>query len=90
MSVTAINQVLYAVDFVPDLSDEAVIARFADSIINQRNFVQPPEQYAEAIDAVLRDGHLPEQEHPASEFYSEPELLDFLRRLAARIPHRSP
>jgi hypothetical protein len=81
-----INQVLYPVHLAPDINDEAFIERMAQSITAQKDFSMPPEQYAEAIGAVLRDGHLPVQAHPASKFYSDDELLVFLRKLADRLP----
>jgi hypothetical protein len=80
-----INQLLYGVDAVRDLRDDAVLARLADSIINHRGFTRPAEEYVEAIEAVLREGHLHEQTSALTRRHMEPELLDFLRRLAARL-----
>jgi hypothetical protein len=80
-----INQLLYGVNMVRDLTDEAATARRAESIINQRNFTRPVEEYVDAIAAVLREGHLHEQTRNLNPRHSEGELMEFLRRLAERL-----
>jgi hypothetical protein len=86
-----INMILYGIDFAPDLGDGSV-DRCADAIVNHRGFRDPPARFAGAIDAVLRDGRLSEQalEMSFHRHYSEAELLDFLRRLRARLAALDP
>jgi hypothetical protein len=84
-----INQIVFDIDYEPDLSDEAMIERYVDAMINRRYFGSPVEEYAEAMHAVLRDGHLPRQAL-VSERYPESELLAFLGRLARHLDGRRP
>lgn len=76
-----VDAVLYGTIFVPDLGDDGVIRRIADSMINQRHFPHPATHYAAAIKAVLAAGRLPRQALDMNKRHSEEELLDFLRRL---------
>jgi hypothetical protein len=85
-----INEVLYYVDRVPDLSDDDVAARWVDSMINRRHFPGAIEEYAEAIDRTVRGGRLPTDATELSRRYSEPELLAFLARLARHLDERRP
>ncbi len=80
-----VNQVLYGIDRVRDLGDETMVARCADSIIDQRHFRRPVGEYAEAIGSTLRAGRLPVPASELSRRYDEEELLGFLARLAQRL-----
>jgi hypothetical protein len=84
------NQILYGIDRVPDLSDEAALAACADSILNQRHFAYPAEDYAEAIDLTVRAGRLSTDAADISNRFSEDGLLDFLARLARHLDERRP
>jgi hypothetical protein len=79
-----VNQILYGIDRIPQL-DDTMVARCADSIIQHRNFAHPAAEYQQAIDAVLRDGHLSQQALALAAPHSESALLDFLGRLAQRL-----
>jgi hypothetical protein len=85
-----VNQILYGIDRVPDLTDETMVVRCADSLINQRHFLQPVGEYAEAIDYTLREGGLSRDTLEMSRRYSAAELLDFLTRLARHLDERRP
>ncbi|MCW2640537.1 MAG: hypothetical protein JWP76_2843 [Dactylosporangium sp.] len=84
------NEVLYGIDRVPDLTDEAVVAACVDSLINRRHFLHPVEEYAESINLILREGRLSTQALEMSRRYSETELLEFLARLARQLDERRP
>jgi hypothetical protein len=85
-----VNQILFDIDLVADLHDAEVLDRYADSLVHQRHFAHPVEQYAEAIDSTLREGRLPAQTMAATSRHTEADLLDFLARLARRLDdHRS-
>jgi hypothetical protein len=85
-----VNQILYGIDRVPDLTDETMVVRCADSLINQRHFLQPVGEYAEAINFALREGGLSPDTVEMSRRYSAAELLDFLARLARHLDERRP
>jgi hypothetical protein len=85
-----VNQILFDIDRIRDLTDEAMAARCADAIINHRTFLDPPSQYAEAIDAVLREGRLSPQTLEGSRRHTETELLDFLGRVRRELAARDP
>lgn len=72
-----INQLLYTIQFTPDLTDKAKIASIADRIQTQRGFLHPASEYTEAIACVLADGHLPEQAM-SIEGHSEGAVLTWL------------
>jgi hypothetical protein len=84
-----INQILYGIDFLPDLSDEAVGAR-ADSLFSQRCYSHPVAEYAQAIELTLQTGRLSPQTIELNRRYTETELLDFLARLAKRLAEKLP
>lgn len=84
------NELLYAIDSAPDLSDK-VAARLVDNMIEGRPFASTPvADFADAIDQTLKAGALHPQTAEMSRRYSEPELLDFLRRVAERLDARRP
>jgi hypothetical protein len=85
-----INQILYGIDRVPDLTADDAVSACADSLINQRHFRHPVEEYAEAISHALHEGGVPAQAVESSRRYSAPDLLDFLTRLARRLDERRP
>jgi hypothetical protein len=86
-----INQISYRLQFVPDLSDEAVLRRAADDLINQISFLQPVEEFYEAVVFTVHKGHLsPMALEIAGERHSEAELLAFLARLAQHLDERRP
>jgi hypothetical protein len=81
-----VNMILYTIDGVADLTDQTAATRYAEDIVNQRGFHGPPSQFAGAIDAVLRDGHLSEQTLQMSQRHTEAELIEFLRRIRRELP----
>lgn len=83
------NQLLYPIDGAPDLSD-ATAARLVDNMIDGRHYSTEVSDFAAAIDQVLQAGALHPQTVEMSQFYSEPELLEFLRRVAQRLDERRP
>jgi hypothetical protein len=83
-----INQVLYGIDFTPDLAAESAVEAHVDKLIAQRVYLHPPEEYAAAIALSLRAGRLPSRSVASSDRFSERELLDYLARLAARLEER--
>lgn len=83
------NQLLYPIDGAPDLSD-ATVARQVDNLVDGRLFSTPVADFAEAIDETLRAGALHPQTAEMSRRFSEPELLDFLRRVARQLEDRRP
>jgi hypothetical protein len=85
-----VNQILYGIDRVADLTDETMVARCADSLINQRHFLQPVGEYAEAINLTVRAGRLAGDALEMSRHHLEAELLDFLARLAQYLDERRP
>ena len=85
-----VNQVLYGIDRVPDLGDDAAVTACAEALIAQRVYRHPVDEYAEAIALTLRAGHLHEQTVGMSDRFSEAELLDFLARLAKVLDQRRP
>src|SRR4051812_20331523 len=85
-----LNELLYAIDGAPDLSD-ATAARLTDNMIEGRPFaVTPVADFAQAIDQARRAGALHPQTAEMSRRYSEPELLDFLGRLSRQLEARRP
>lgn len=84
-----VNAVLYGIDFVRELDEDAV-RWLADSMIDQRHYPNPPAAYAGAIKAALAAGRLPAQTLGASKRYSERELLEFLARLDRHLDERRP
>jgi hypothetical protein len=85
-----ITDIVYSTDKVRDLSSQEMVARCADSMINRRYFSGTAQEYATAIDATLRDGHIPEHALGMSQHHSAAELLDFLARLAKQLDERRP
>ncbi len=85
-----INQILFDIDRIPDLSDEAMAARCAQAMINHRTFADPPSRYAAAIDAALHEGHLSPQTLGMARRHTEAELLAFLRRVRRELTDRDP
>jgi hypothetical protein len=83
-----VNQVLYGIDKVPDLRDDAAVVACADALIAQRNYLDPIDEYAEAIAITLREGRLTEQTAGMSDRFSPEELLDFLSRLDKVLAER--
>jgi hypothetical protein len=83
------NQLFYPIDGAPDLSD-ATAARLVDNMIEGRLFSAPVADFAEAIDQTLQAGALHPQTAEVSRRYSEPELLEFLRRVARQLDERRP
>jgi hypothetical protein len=75
-----LNAVLYGVMFVRELTDDqadrlgAVLAR------DERR-----DRFREAMAAALREGRLPPETLESSSPHTEPALLDFLSRVAARL-----
>ena len=78
------NQLLYPIDGARDLSD-ATVERLVDNLMEGRLFSTPVADFAEAIDHTLRAGALHPQTAEMSRRFSEPDLLDFLRRVARRL-----
>jgi len=83
------NQLLYPLDGAPDLS-EATAARLVDNMIEGRLFSAPVEDFAEAIDQTRQAGALHPQTAELSRRYTEPELLEFLGRVARHLDDRRP
>jgi hypothetical protein len=81
-----INQLLFAIQFAPDLSDNTSVEYVAESIRTQRNFRHSPAEYAEAIATVLDDGYLPRQGWLVPDLpHSEDEVLKWLGCVAQRL-----
>lgn len=85
-----VNEVLYGIDKVKDLGSDEVLARYADSLINQRNFLSPVSEYAEAVGRAVRAGRLPYPAEELSRRFARAELLDFLARLASCLDELRP
>jgi hypothetical protein len=86
-----INQICYRLQFVPDLSDDVVLRRAADDLINRISFLHPVEEFYEAIVFTTRHGRLSSMAlDVAGERHSEAEILDFLARLAQHLDERRP
>jgi alkanesulfonate monooxygenase SsuD/methylene tetrahydromethanopterin reductase-like flavin-dependent oxidoreductase (luciferase family) len=83
------NQLLYPIDGAPDLTD-ATAERLVDNVIGGRLFAASVTDFAEAIDQTLRAGALHPQTADLSRRFSEPELLEFLRRVARHLDDRRP
>jgi hypothetical protein len=84
-----VNQILYGVDQVAQLTDELVKA-CADSILDRRHFSHPVEEYAEAIARTIQEGRLDPQSIDMSRRHSEAAILDFLGRLDRHLAERRP
>ncbi|MDT5037251.1 MAG: hypothetical protein QOE03_2436 [Micromonosporaceae bacterium] len=85
-----ITDIVYSADKVANLNDQQLIARCADFMINRRYFSGTVDEYATAIDATLRDGHIPAHALEISQHHSEAELLDFLALLKKQLDNRRP
>ena len=83
------NQLLYPIDGAADLSD-ATVARLVDNMIEGKLFSAPVADFAAAIEQTLRAGALPSSAAGISRRYTEPELLDFVRRVARHLDERKP
>jgi hypothetical protein len=83
------NQLLYPIDGAPDLSD-ATAAHLVDNMIDGRHFAAGVTDLAAAVDQVLQAGAVHPQTVEASRRYSEPELLEFLRRVKQKLDERRP
>nr|WP_221383000.1 hypothetical protein [Actinoplanes polyasparticus] len=83
------NQLLYPIDGAPDLSD-AMAARMVDNLIDGRLFAHPPAVYAEAMDHTLSRGALHPETAEMSRRFTEPDLVDFLRRVRQLLEERRP
>jgi hypothetical protein len=83
------NQLFYPIDGAPDLSD-ATAARLVDNILDGRHYALGVEDFAAAIGQVLQAGALHPQTVEMSRRYSEPELLEFLGRVARQLDERRP
>jgi hypothetical protein len=83
------NQLLYPIDGAPDLSD-ATAARMVSNMIDGRPYSTPVAEFAEAIDLTLRAGALHPQTAEMSHRFTEPELLDFLRRVQHLLEESRP
>ncbi|NMO50147.1 hypothetical protein HH310_02940 [Actinoplanes sp. TBRC 11911] len=84
-----LNQLLYPIDGAPDLSD-ATAARLVDNMIEGRLFSASVADFAAAIDQTLQAGALHPQTAETSRRYTEPELFEFLRRVARQLDARRP
>jgi hypothetical protein len=84
------NQLLYGIDRVPDLGDDATVERLADALINRRTFKQPVEGYFEALSEVLAAGRLPADSLGLTRRFTEPEILAFLDRLHRKLDAMRP
>jgi hypothetical protein len=80
---------LYGIDKAPDLSPSTVDL-MADDLLNQVHFRQPAQDYFDAFGAVLRSGRVPSHAMETIERYSQPEILDFLGRLHAKLDQARP
>lgn len=84
------NQLLYGIDRVPDLADDATVERLADALINQRTFKQPVEDYFGALSEVLVAERLPAEALESTRRFTEPEILAFLGRLHRKLDGMRP
>jgi hypothetical protein len=84
-----LNQLFYPIDGAGDLSD-ATAARLAGNLIDGRLFSASVADFAAAIDQTLRLGVLHPQTAGMSRRYAEPELLEFLGRVARTLDERRP
>ncbi len=84
------NQLLYGVDQVRDLTAAAAVEHCAERVIGQRYFRQPAERYKQALEATLNRGSLPTQSRELSRRFSEAELLEYLARLDRRLDELRP
>jgi hypothetical protein len=79
-----INQLVYTVQFSPDLSDATRLDLLANNIQSQRGFRHSSAEYSEAIELVLADSHLP-RETLSMARHKEGDLLTWLANLAQRL-----
>jgi hypothetical protein len=84
-----LNELLYPIDGAPDLSD-ATATRLVDNLIDGRLYATPVADFAAAIDRTLRAGALHPQTAAMSRRYAEPDLLEFLARVARELDERRP
>ncbi|MGC9669127.1 hypothetical protein ACNTMW_21540 [Planosporangium sp. 12N6] len=76
---------------MPDLSDETVVRRAADDLINQISFLHPVDEFYKAITLTVREGRLsPTALEIAGERHNEAEILRFLARLAQHLDQLRP
>lgn len=82
-----LNQLFYPIDGAPDLGD-ATVTRLVDNMFDGRLFSAAVADFAAAIDLTLVAGALHPQIAGMSRRYTEPELLDFLSRVARELEAR--
>lgn len=80
---------LYGIDKAPDLGPSTVDLS-ADDLLNQVHYRQPAQDYFDAFGAVLRSGRVPAHAMEGVERYSQPEILDFISRLHAKLDQARP
>lgn len=81
-----VNQLIYGLMFSP-LLDDTALDNLADAITTRRGLSLPPDAYYDAITAALDSGDLSGLiETP----HGEADLIDFLRRLRARLDELRP
>ncbi|MGX6604933.1 hypothetical protein ACWKSP_22800 [Micromonosporaceae bacterium Da 78-11] len=85
-----INSVLYGIDKIRDLTDEATQERFVQFMIDRRYFPDSVDEYAEAIGHTVRAGRLPDTLTDPSRKFTEAEQLAFLAALDRRLEDRKP
>ncbi len=84
-----INQLLYPIDGAPNLGEEAV-DMLVNYIIDGRLFIAGVEDFAAAIDDVIKIGALHPEAVEMSDRFSERELLEFLNRVIRKLEERRP
>ena len=83
-----VNQILFEIDRVPDLTSPEPVTDCVDAMFEGRYFMHSAAEYLEAIDIVVPAGHLPERSLRFSQDYNEQQLLDFLGRVGAELRTR--
>jgi len=84
------NELLYAIDSAPDLTD-ATAARLVDNMIEGRPFASTPvADFAAALAQTVAAGALHPQTAEMSRRFTERDLFDFVTRVSAQLEARRP
>jgi hypothetical protein len=85
-----INDVLYGIDKVSDLTDPVTQERFVRFMIDRRYFSATVAEYAEAIKEIVRRGQVPDTLVDPSRRFTGAEQIEFLRALDGRLDESKP
>jgi hypothetical protein len=83
-----VNQVVFELDWVPDVTAPETFTRTADALIEGDLFLHPASEYLDAIDTVLTFDSLPAPTLGMNERVSAEDVLTYLRGVAAELRAR--